>query len=69
MENKKGCGHIGKWKGNGQSIVNAGNILIVISSAVCGQCGKPVISVNNLKVEGLSPMAIATPKFVLPKRP
>jgi hypothetical protein len=68
---KKECKHTGKFKGVGQSVINAGNVLMVITSCVCGECGRVRISVNNIKVEGLKPMGIATPKFVMPfpKRP
>jgi len=58
-ELKKGCGHVGKWSGNGQSVINAGNVLIIITSAVCGECGNPIISINNLKINGLKPKFIA----------
>ena len=53
-DDKKGCGHTGKWSGNGQNVLNAGNTLVVVSSAICGECGKPVISINNIKLEGVS---------------
>lgn len=66
----KGCGHLGKWNGNGQSIFKLENSIMIISTSVCGECGQPVISVNKI---GITPVklkdeVITTGPIQLPSR-
>lgn len=49
------CGHTGKWTGSGQSIVNMGTSIMIISTSVCGECGQSVISVNKINITPTTP--------------
>lgn len=49
--NENGCEHTGSFRGVGQSVIRSSKGLMVISSAVCGQCGQFQISVNNINLE------------------
>lgn len=60
MENKKPCGHTGKFTGIGQTVASQGGQLIIISSIVCGECGQQRVEVNNMSLE-LKKSVIETP--------
>lgn len=64
------CNHKGKWTGGGQSIFNTGTALIIISTSVCGECGRSVINVNKLGVTVKKPSDIVSTdgKLHLPSR-
>lgn len=54
MENKEKelgksrCGHLGKFCGGGQNIINVGNKLLCISNVICGECGSSEIVVTPI---------------------
>jgi uncharacterized Zn finger protein len=44
----KECKHTGKFVGGGQSLINTGNSLLVVSSVVCGECGFVRVTVTPI---------------------
>jgi hypothetical protein len=46
MDNKKGCGHTGKFVAGGQTSIPMQGQILVITSVVCGECGMSTLQIR-----------------------